>query len=66
MYEINYYMKKIYLTMLIGMFNSFYCLAQPVLTAANTNPVIGDNYTMAFNSNVPFTPATPGANQNWY
>lgn len=51
--------------MLIGMFNSYYCLAQPVLTAANTNPVIGDNYTMAFNSNVPFTPATPGANQTW-
>jgi hypothetical protein len=58
-------MKKIYLTMLIGITNSFYCLAQPTLTAANSNPVIGDNYVMAFNTNGAYTNPTQGANQTW-
>jgi hypothetical protein len=58
-------MKKFNIFLFSGLLASFYGISQPVLTGSNTNPIIGETYQLVRDQTVPFTFATPGANQTW-
>ncbi|MEO8149383.1 MAG: T9SS type A sorting domain-containing protein [Bacteroidia bacterium] len=57
-------MKKIYITFLL-LLNLYFAYAQPVLTAANTNPVIGESFTYHNWTPSGFSPGASGANATW-